>query len=71
MIGQLSLFDTQATTAERLKHLMGTRALNFIWWCRHGNRTMCAAVLVREHHLATSEAQELVAAAAQLEILDA
>lgn len=63
MCTQLSLFEAPAVPADRLSILMADEAANFIWWCRNGNRDMCAAVLVNRFNLDRADARALVEAA--------
>lgn len=69
-MNQLSFFDAPATapaaapTTTQRHHLLAkmgaARLENFTWWCIHGNREMCAAVLWQEHGLTQAQAKRAV-----------
>ena len=69
-MSQLTLFAAPAaapaaeptnTQRHRLLALMGAAALeNFTWWCIHGNREMCAAVLWQTHGFTRAQAKSAV-----------
>ena len=69
-MSQLTLFDapnvaTGTLTTSTHRHIvlarMGAAGLaNFAWWCRHGNREMCAAVLWQSHGFTRSAAKSVV-----------
>jgi hypothetical protein len=58
-MNQLALFEAPSASppkseASTHRHIvlarLGASGLtNFAWWCRYGNREMCAAVLWKEH----------------------
>ncbi len=60
---QLDLFSAPpAQPASPIDALMGDEADNFRWWCLHGNREMCAGVLMHRFQMSLTEAQALVQA---------
>ncbi len=62
---QLDLFSPQPSqSTDPLDALLGEKADNFRYWCRYGNREMCAAVLVNAYQMDRTKAKALVHAAA-------
>ncbi|WP_291990907.1 hypothetical protein [Luteitalea sp.] len=65
-MNQLDLFAPAPVATKRPSHLdtaraiMGARFDSFVWWCRNGNRSMCAAVLWRTGKLSPTIAAETV-----------
>lgn len=69
-MNQLALFEapsviTPKPEASTHRHVvlarLGANGLtNFAWWCRHGNREMCAAVLWKEHGFTKAGANSAV-----------
>ena len=48
---------------EQVTHALGQKGFeNFGWWCSHGDRDMCAAVLWRNHGFTMENAKKAVAA---------
>jgi hypothetical protein len=67
-VTQLDLFATTATETAPVRHahsatvraILGARFDGFVWWCRTGNRSMCAAVLWRTGKVSPTVAAEAV-----------
>jgi hypothetical protein len=52
---QLTLFDAEPCrddVLDQVRQMIGkTKVANLAWWCANGNRSMCAAYLVRQAKL--------------------